>query len=157
MLAAAAQRRYDELTREAVSPRVQAVAAASTNVEGLRRELLAIDQRIATWRRMEEFEKETNRFRDTKRELNADIKRWEQELKARRSELAEISRLFALEVAHIGVRVNGEPTIDEKTYLPMIGGTSLETLQASGGGSTTAINVAFSLALLNYALQVPGV
>ncbi|NGY65340.1 AAA family ATPase [Lentzea sp. NEAU-D13] len=157
LAAATAQRHYDELTREAVSPRVQAVAAASANVEGLRRELLAIDQRIATWNRMEQFEKETNRLRDRKRELTTEIKRWEQELKARRSRLDEISRLFALEVAHIGVRVNGTPTIDDKTYLPMIGGTSLETVQASGGGSTTAINVAFSLALLNYALREPSV
>jgi hypothetical protein len=51
------------------------------------------------------------------------------------------------------VNVNGRPTISPDKYLPKIGDSDLDTLQASGGGSTTAINVAFSLALFEYSVE----
>ncbi|ROP41871.1 hypothetical protein [Saccharothrix texasensis] len=150
--AAEAQRRYDELTREAVSPRVQAVAEASTLVENLRQNLTTIDQRVATWRRLGRLEDEAVQLRKRTRQLTKEIKQLEGQLAPRSERIAELSQLFALEVAHLGVRVNGKPSINPDKYLPMIGGSDLETLQASGGGTTTAINVAFSLALLNYAV-----
>jgi hypothetical protein len=157
LAASEAQRRYDELTRDAVSPRVQAVAEASAEVEGLQRRLEAIDQRIATWRTLGDSEQEIVQLRGRKRELDRDIKRLEEQLEARGERLNEISRLFAQEVELIGVSVNGAPTISWDDYLPRIGDSDLDALQASGGGSTTAINVAFSLALLNYAVQHPDV
>jgi len=152
-----AQRHYDELTRGAASPRMQAIADVSTVTEGLRRQLEAIDQRIATWRVLEKHEEAIVRLKTRKRELDDRIKDLEGQLESRTERLEEISRFFAQEVDLIGVEVNGRPTINPRTYLPMIGGTDLEELQASGGGSTTAINVAFSLALFNYAVQNPDV
>lgn len=150
--AAEAQRRYDQLTRDAVSPRVQAVAEASTKVESLRQQLRNIDQRTATWRKLGESEKAVADLNGRRRRLDAEIKRLAKISEDRQERLDRISELFAAEVARVGVNVNGKPTISADKYLPKIGGSDLDTLQASGGGSTTAINVAFSLALLNYAI-----
>ncbi|MCE7010021.1 hypothetical protein LWC34_45525 [Kibdelosporangium philippinense] len=150
--AAEAQRRYDELTREAVSPRVQAIAEASTAVESLRQHLRAIDQRMATWHKLGESETTVVDLIRRRRRLDNDIKQLERDSPARQERLDEISQVFAAEVRRIGVNVNGRPTISPDKYLPKIGDSDLDTLQASGGGSTTAINVAFSLALFNYSI-----
>lgn len=155
--AAQAQRRYDELTRDAVSPRVQAVAEASTALERLRQHLVTIDQRMATWNRLSHLDEEVIQLRKRKRELDREIKQLEGAFAPREERIDELSRYFALEVAHLGVKVNGKPTVSRDRYLPKIGDSDIDTLQASGGGSTTAINVAFSLALLNYALAYPDV
>lgn len=150
--AAEAQRHYDDLTNGAVSPRVQAVAEASTMVESLRQHLLNIDQRTATWRKLGETETAVADLIRRRRRLDKDIKELEMGSEERQERLDEISEMFAAEVRRIGVSVNGRPTIGPDKYLPKIGDSDLDTLQASGGGSTTAINVAFSLALFNYSI-----
>ncbi|MFI9811584.1 hypothetical protein [Saccharothrix variisporea] len=151
--AAEAQRRYDHLTRDAVSPRVQAVAEASAGLERLRQRLTAIDQRMATWNRLSKLDEEVVQLKRRKRQLDKDIKQMEGAHAHREERFDELSEYFAAEVAHLGVRVNGRPTVSRDRYLPKIGDSDLDTLQASGGGSTTAINVAFSLALLNYTVH----
>lgn len=156
-IAADMQRSYDVQTREAFSPRAQAVEAASAELEALRHGLRDVDERIATWRKLSEYEDEVTALRGQKRELDAEIRRLEQQRASQEERLSEISSLFADEVRFIGVNINGAPTIDPKTYLPKIGDSDIDALQASGGGSTTAINVAFSLALLNYAVRNPDV
>lgn len=150
--AAEAQRRYDELTRDAVSPRVQAVAETSTRLESLRQQLQNIDHRMSTWRKLGESDASVTDLVRRRRQLDKDIKRLGRNSDERQERLDNISRMFAAEVGRIGVSVNGQPTISPGKYLPKIGDSDLDALQASGGGSTTAINVAFSLALLNCAI-----
>ena len=38
--------------------------------------------------------------------------------------------------------------LDGESYLPIVNGQSFESLQASGGGIATSVNVAYSLILL---------
>lgn len=155
--AADAQRRYDELTRAAVSPHVQAVAEGSTGVEALRQRLSDVDQRMATWRKLGESEAAVADLIRRRRQLDKDIRQIERSSRDRQDRLDQISVKFATEVSLVRVSVDGTPTISSDKYLPKIGDDDLDALQASGGGSTTAINVAFSLALLGYSIDHPDV
>lgn len=150
---AAAQRRFDEMTREVVSPRIQAVAEASAAAEGLRQRLRSIDEHMSTWQRLGVSEREVTDLNRQRLQLDREIRQLTGNAADREQRLAEISAVFAEEVRLMGVNVNAEPSISPDKYLPMIGNSDLETLQASGGGSTTAINVAFSLALLTYSIS----
>jgi len=47
--------------------------------------------------------------------------------------------------------------IDNDTYLPVVNGQPFESLQASGGGIATSVNVAYSLTLLTFGLDHPDV
>jgi hypothetical protein len=127
--AAAAQRRFDELTREA-----------------------AIDEHMSTWQKLGVSEREVNDLNGQLRVITREIKQLTRNAVDRERRLAEISAVFAEEVRLMGVNVNAEPSISPDKYLPKIGNSDLESLQASGGGSTTAINVAFSLALMTYSI-----
>jgi hypothetical protein len=85
-----------------------------------------------------------------KQSLGRQIKDLKDALASRSATLEELDEAFKREVRSIGIPVNGEPRIDTKTYLPTVGAVSFEALQASGGGASTALNIAYHLALLTY-------
>ncbi|MEV1173929.1 hypothetical protein [Nonomuraea sp. NPDC049784] len=75
----------------------------------------------------------------------------------RGAQLDDISAAFGDEVNLIGIPTDGTARIDPDTFLPLVGDTAFEDLQASGGGASTALNIAYHLTLLTTALDHPDV
>ncbi|MEU4424798.1 hypothetical protein AB0F81_29610 [Actinoplanes sp. NPDC024001] len=150
-------REYDQATASAVSPRIEAVAQLSRQAESLRRDIAEIGRHAEMWRRLDQVRSEAAAHRKTDRQLKVDITERERLLRARGAQLDDISAAFAEEVALIGVPADGAARIDPDTFLPLVGDTAFEDLQASGGGASTALNIAYHLTLLTTALDHPAV
>lgn len=150
-------REYDEATASSVSPRMDAVAARSVAVEMLRQRLRDIDRGMAQWGRLESLRLQVRQFKKDERALSVDIKDHEKGLQRNRAQVQELSREFAREVEYLGIPIEGEAHIDQGTYLPMVGTTSFEDLQASGGGASTALNIAYHLTILQHSIDDPNV
>ncbi|MFF5084988.1 hypothetical protein ACFY36_48790 [Actinoplanes sp. NPDC000266] len=150
-------REYDQATADAVSPRIEAVAQLSRQAESLRRDIGEIGRQTEMWQRLDRVRNEAAGHRKTDRQLKVDITEREKLLRARGAQLDDISAAFAEEVDRIGVPADGDAHIDPKTFLPLVGDTAFEDLQASGGGASTALNIAYHLTLLTTALDHPAV
>ena len=150
-------RAYDQATASAASPRIEAVAQLSRQAESLRHDIDEIGQHAQMWRRLDQVRNEAAAHRKTDRQLKVDITEREKALRARGAQLDDISAAFAEEVNLIGVPADGNAHIDPGTFLPLVGDTAFEDLQASGGGASTALNIAYHLTLLTTALDHPDV
>ncbi|MEV0586746.1 hypothetical protein [Nonomuraea sp. NPDC050310] len=150
-------REYDQATANTTSPRIEAVAQLSRYAESLRHGIDEAGQHIEMWRRLEEVRAQAAAYRKTDRQLKVDITERERALRARGAQLDEISAAFTDEVNLIGIPTDGTARIDPDTFLPLVGDTAFEDLQASGGGASTALNIAYHLTLLITALNDPNV
>lgn len=150
-------REYDQATTGATSPRIEAVAQLSRQAEALRQNVDETNRHSAMWRRLDQLRSQAAGHRKAQRQLQLDITEREKALRARGAQLDDISAAFKDEVERIGVPVDGTPRIDPTSFLPLIGDTEFEALQASGGGASTAINIAYHLTLLTTALDHPDV
>lgn len=151
-------REYDAATSESVSPRLEMIAARSAEAEGLRQDLREIDRAMRQWQRLTALSDRALDFKKREKALNLEIKAYRDRLgQDGDARLSELSSEFTAEVLRLGIPVQGEAHIDPNTYLPMVGDSSFETLQASGGGASTALNIAYHLTLLLNAVGDPNV
>uniref|UniRef100_UPI003F4907B4 hypothetical protein n=1 Tax=Nonomuraea sp. CA-252377 TaxID=3240003 RepID=UPI003F4907B4 len=150
-------REYDQATAGATSPRMEAVAQLSRQAESLRHSIDEIGRHQQMWRRLDQVRAEAAAHRKTDRQLKVDITEREKALRARGAQLDDISAAFTDEVNRIGIPTDGTARIDPDTFLPLVGDTAFENLQASGGGASTALNIAYHLTLLTTALDHPDV
>jgi hypothetical protein len=152
----ALSRDYDQATSPVVSPRIEAVAQLSRQAEALRQNIHEADRHATMWRRLDQLRAQMTGHRKAQRQLAVDITERERAMRARGAQLTDISDAFKEEVERIGIPTDGTPHIDPSSFLPLVGDTEFEALQASGGGASTALNIAYHLTLLTAALDTPG-
>ncbi|MFI7075030.1 MULTISPECIES: hypothetical protein [Micromonospora] len=149
-------RDYDQATAAAASPRIETVAHLSRQAEALRHSIDEIGRHTTMWHRLDQLRAEVAAHRKTQRQLQVDITSRERALQAR-AQLDDISAAFKDEVDRIGIPADGDAHIDPNSFLPLVGNTDFEVLQASGGGASTALNVAYHLTLLTTAIDHPDI
>ncbi|MDG4768031.1 AAA family ATPase [Solwaraspora sp. WMMD406] len=150
-------REYDQATAGAVSPRIELVARLSRETEALRQRVEETNRHAAMWRRLDQLRAQVALHRKNDRQIAVDITEREKALRRRGAQLEDIDEAFKEEIERIGIPVDGVARIDPTSFLPLVGDTAFEDLQASGGGASTALNVAYHLTLLTTAIDYPGV
>lgn len=144
-------RRIDERTRTRVTPRLQAYADATRKVERRQTEGPALEAVRRQWDRLSDLNQYAESLEERRQVLRGDIKTLEAEDKARRGPLmTRLSAEFQRTVEEFRIPNGQRATINDTTYLPELNGRSLETIR-NGGGTTTAIQVAYWLSLLTVA------
>ncbi|GGJ69660.1 hypothetical protein GCM10010121_095450 [Streptomyces brasiliensis] len=147
------RRQLDAQTRDVVAPRFDAIADASSRVAALKASIDAITQLREAWARVRAIDKDIRDIKAERRQVNKDIKEKSQQLAARQTLLADLSTEFGQLLTSWNLPWVNTAVIDSDTYLPVVDGQPFESLQASGGGIATSINLAYSLTLLTFGLD----
>ncbi|GAB1331634.1 AAA family ATPase [Streptomyces sennicomposti] len=150
---ASLRRQLDAQTRDVVAPRFDAIADASSRVAALKASIDAITQLRESWARVRAIDKDIRDIKAERRQVNKDIKEKSQQLAARQTLLADLSTEFGQLLTSWNLPWVNTAVIDSNTYLPVVDGQPFESLQASGGGIATSINLAYSLTLLTFGLD----
>ncbi|MFK0154072.1 hypothetical protein ACIQVK_18625 [Streptomyces sp. NPDC090493] len=147
------RRQLDAQTRDAVAPRFDAIADASTRVAGLKASIDAITQLRESWARVRAIDKDIRDIKAERRQVNKDIKEKAEQLKASQTLLGDLSTEFGRLLTSWHLPWIQTAVIDRDSYLPVVDGQPFESLQASGGGIATSVNLAYSLTLLAFGLD----
>ncbi|GGT22213.1 AAA family ATPase [Streptomyces antibioticus] len=156
-LATTLRRELDAQTRDVVAPRFDAIAGSSARVAALGASIDAVTQLRDAWARARSIAQEVKDLRATRTRVQADVKTRSLALAARGQLVDDLSQEFFTLLAELHLPWVQTAIIDPKTYLPVIDGSPFESLQASGGGITTCVSIAYSLALLEFGLTHPDV
>ncbi|WP_034261888.1 hypothetical protein [Actinospica robiniae] len=147
------QRRLDEMTRQSVAPRLAKAEQLSSQQAALRAQLEHLSRSADLWRSLENL-------RAQRAQIQAELKEVRSSLRRLKIELAEASRrvdaasgAFNREVQAIGIPGVTEPMISRSDYLPYCDGVVFDQVQASGGGLLTALHIAYSMSLIDVALD----
>ncbi|KOV60804.1 hypothetical protein ADL01_32840 [Streptomyces sp. NRRL WC-3618] len=151
------RRELDAQTRDAVAPRFDAIAEASSRVASLKASIDAITQLRESWARVRTIDADIRSLKANRRQVNKDIKEKSEQLKASQTLVGDLSTEFSRLLTSWNLPWVDTAVIDRDTYLPVINGRPFESLQASGGGIATSVNLAYSLALLAFGLDHPDV
>jgi hypothetical protein len=151
----AAQQRHlvDRQTRSTVAPRFDAIADISANQAALNARMKAIADARQLWRRLGLLDQRVTDLKSERAAVGQDVASREALLAGRRARVDELSGLFAETLERLELPWSSSARIDTETYLPIVNETKFEELQASGGGLSTTVNVAYHIALLTYALD----
>lgn len=150
---ALARRAVDEDTADAVTPYVDAVTAAATELEALRSELTTLERLKEPHRRLSERQEEINRLSVELDQAREQQVRVGAELNKPDDVLQRLNNLFGRVVSEFRLPwATGRARLDRDTLLPMVDDQDFDQ---RGGGSRTAVSVAYSLTLMMYALEDP--
>ncbi|KPL33300.1 hypothetical protein JI76_16015 [Streptomyces anulatus] len=147
------RRELDAQTRDAVAPRFDAIAEASSRVASLKASIDAITQLRESWARVRTIDADIRSLKADRRQVNKDIKEKSEQLKANQTLLGDLSTEFSRLLTSWNLPWVDTAVIDRDTYLPVVNGRPFESLQASGGGIATSVNLAYSLTLLAFGLD----
>jgi hypothetical protein len=147
------RRELDAQTRDAVAPRFDAIAEASSRVAALKASIDAITHLRESWTRVRAIDADIRSIKAERRQVNKDIKEKSERLKAGQSLLGDLSTDFGRLLTGWNLPWVETAVIDRDTYLPVVNGQPFESLQASGGGLATSVNLAYSLTLLAFGLD----
>ncbi|MFI2549549.1 AAA family ATPase [Streptomyces rochei] len=147
------RREFDAQTRDAVAPRFDAIAEASSRVAALKASIDAITQLRESWARVRAIDADIRSLKAQRRAVNQDIKEKSEQLKAGQSLLGDLSTEFGRLLTGWNLPWVQTAVIDRDTYLPVINQQPFESLQASGGGLATSVNLAYHLTLLTSGLD----
>ncbi|MFE6027761.1 hypothetical protein [Streptomyces niveus] len=147
------RRELDAQTRDAVAPRFDAIAEASSRAASLKASIDAITQLPESWARVRTIDADIRSLKADRRQVNKDIKEKSEQLKANQTLLGDLSTEFSRLLTSWNLPWVDTAVIDRDTYLPVVNGRPFETLQASGGGIATSVNLAYSLTLLAFGLD----
>jgi uncharacterized Zn finger protein (UPF0148 family) len=89
--------------------------------------------------------------------ISGAIRRRVEEAGQARDRVEAFDAAFRREIGLLSIPGVEEARIDSTDYLPRVNGARFGEIQASGGGVTTAVHVAYSLALLTTTLDDPNV
>jgi DNA repair exonuclease SbcCD ATPase subunit len=151
------RRELDTQTRDVVAPRFDAIASSSARVASLGASIDAVTQLRDAWARARAINQEVKDLKADRTRVQADVKSRTLALAARGQLVDDLSQGFLTLLAELHLPWVRTAVIDPKTYLPVIDGDPFESLQASGGGITTCVSIAYSLALLEFGLTHPDV
>jgi hypothetical protein len=147
------RRQLDAQTRDAVAPRFDAIAEASSRVAALKATIDAITQLRESWARVRTIESDIRAIKAERTRVNKAIKEKSEQLKGSQTLVGDLSSEFGRLLTRWNLPWVNTAVIDRDTYLPVINGQSFESLQASGGGIATSVNLAYSLTLLAFGLD----
>lgn len=156
-VATSLRRQLDAQSRDVVAPRFDAIADASSRVATLKASVDAVTQLHESWARVRAIDGTIRMIKAERRHINRDIKDRSQRLAARQTVVGDLSTQFGNLLRSWNLPWAETAVIDPASYLPVINGQPFESLQASGGGIATSINVAYSLSLLTFGLDHPDV
>lgn len=142
------RRELDAQTRDAVAPRFDAIAEASSRVAALKASIDAITHLRESWARVRAIDADIRSIKAERRGVTRDIKEKSERLKASQSLLGDLSTDFGRLLTSWNLPWVETAVIDRDSYLPVVNGQPFESLQASGGGLATSVNLAYSLTLL---------
>ncbi|MGK5696422.1 hypothetical protein ACSNOJ_26630 [Streptomyces sp. URMC 128] len=142
------RRELDAQTRDAVAPRFDAIAEASSRVAALKASIDSITQLRESWARVRAIDADIRSIKTERRQVNRDIKVKSEQLKASQSLLRDLSDDFGRLLTGWNLPWVERAVIDRDTYLPVVNDQPFESMQASGGGLATSVNLAYSLTLL---------
>ncbi|CQR59306.1 ATP-binding protein [Streptomyces leeuwenhoekii] len=154
---ASLRRQLDAQTRDAVAPRFDAIAEASSRVAALKAAIDAITQLRESWARVRTIDADIRAIKAERTRVNKAIKAKSEQLKASQTLVGDLSTEFGQLLTGWNLPWVDTAVIDRDTYLPVINGQPFESLQASGGGIATSVNLAYSLTLLAFGLDHPEV
>ncbi|MGW9454320.1 AAA family ATPase [Streptomyces sp. NPDC055632] len=154
---ASLRRQLDAQTRDAVAPRFDAIAEASSRVAALKATIDAVTQLRESWARVRTIESNIRSIKAQRTQVNKAIKDKSEQLKASQTLVSDLSAEFGRLLTSWNLPWVDTAVIDRDTYLPVINGQPFESLQASGGGIATSVNLAYSLSLLAFGLDHPEV
>ncbi|WP_338596721.1 hypothetical protein [Saccharopolyspora sp. SCSIO 74807] len=150
---ALARRAVDEDTADAVTPYVDAITAAATELEALRSEITTLERLKEPHRRLSERQEEINRLSEELDQAREQQVRVGAELNEPDDVLQRLNNLFGRVVSEFRLPwATGRARLDRDTLLPMVDDQDFDQ---RGGGSRTAVSVAYSLTLMMYALEDP--
>ncbi|MFI1622497.1 hypothetical protein ACH4VT_36885 [Streptomyces lydicus] len=150
---ASLRRQLDAQTRDAVAPRFDAIAEASSRVAGLKATIDAITQLRESWARVRTIDADIRSIKAERSRVNKAIKAKSEQLKASQTLVDDLSTEFGRLLTGWNLPWVDTAVIDRDTYLPVVNGQPFESLQASGGGIATSVNLAYSLTLLAFGLD----
>jgi hypothetical protein len=151
------RRQLDAQTRDVVAPRFDAIADASSRVAALKASIDAVTQLRESWARVRTIDTTIREIKAERRRINKDIKEKSQQLAARQTLIGDLSTDFGNLLRSWNLPWVNTAVIDRDTYLPIVDGQPLDSLQAPGGGIATSVNVAYSLTLVTSGLDHPDV
>ncbi|MBD0737641.1 AAA family ATPase [Streptomyces sp. CBMA29] len=152
------RRQLDALTRDTVAPRFEAIAQSSARVATLKATIDAVAQLRDFWTRARSINQSVRDITAERKELTAAIKARTADLQSRQTLVAELSTSFRTILEDFQPPWEVESAVvDPDSYLPVVNDTQFENLQASGGGISACVNLAYSLALLEFGLTHPDV
>jgi DNA repair exonuclease SbcCD ATPase subunit len=140
----------EQRTREYVSPKFEAIAAASAEIATAHERLRGVREQLAQWERYVELVDGVRARQKRVEELDVAIKNAGVRLASRRGQLTELSETFQEELSRFQPPWLDSARIDPTTYLPVVNEARFETQSA---GEKTIINVAYHLALLVHGLR----
>jgi hypothetical protein len=151
------RRQLDVQTRDVVAPRFDAIAESSARVTALQAAVDAVTQLRDSWARARAIDQSVKDMTARLKSKNAALKARSAELEARRPLVTDLSNQFHAIVTRLHLPWDQSAVVDPKSYLPVVDNTAFEDLQASGGGLQTGVNIAYSLALLEFGITHPDV
>ncbi|MGW7134015.1 hypothetical protein ACWGIA_37560 [Streptomyces bobili] len=150
---ASLRRQLDAQTRDAVAPRFDAIAEASSRVAGLKATIDAITQLRESWARVRTIDADIRSIKAERGRVNKAIRAKSEQLKASQTLVDDLSTEFGRLLTGWNLPWVDTAVIDRDTYLPVVNGQPFESLQASGGGIATSVSLAYSLTLLAFGLD----
>lgn len=148
-----ARHAMDEDTADAVTPYVDAITAAATELEATRSEITTLERLKDPHRRLSERQEEIQRLSAELEQARAERVRVGAELNRPDEVLQRLNNLFRQIVSEFRLPwATGRARLDQNTLLPMVDDQDFDQ---RGGGSRTAVSVAYSLTLMMYALEDP--
>ncbi|MFJ5265604.1 hypothetical protein ACIQAC_34615 [Streptomyces sp. NPDC088387] len=151
------RRQLDAQTRDVVAPRFDAIADSSARVAALGASIDAVTQLRDAWARARSIAQTVKDIKARRARTQADIKSKTAALAARGNLVSDLSSNFHTLLTELHLPWVQTAVVDPETYLPVVDGDPFDRLQASGGGITTCVNIAYSLALLEFGLTHPDV
>jgi AAA domain len=152
-VATTVRRQLDALTRDMVAPRFEAIAQSSARVATLKATIDAVAQLRDFWTRARSINQTVRDITAQRKDVTAAIKARNAELQSRQTLVTQLSRSFRTILEDFQPPWEVESAVvDPDSYLPVVNDTQFENLQASGGGISACVNLAYSLALLEFGL-----
>ncbi|HEY8372946.1 MAG TPA: hypothetical protein VIL00_09410 [Pseudonocardiaceae bacterium] len=143
----------DERTRTVVTPYVDTIATARADLESIRARLAELERLRRPYERLARRREQLDAQKADKKKAQQDLTRLRAELDQSQAGLDRLNELFLENIRAFGLPwATGKARLDPKTLLPLVDEQSFDQ---RGGGSRTAVSVAYSLALLMYALESP--
>jgi hypothetical protein len=149
----ALRQHVQSLTREHAAPLLATAGELSARRAAAQARVDRLREIAATRKRLGEDLQRIHEHQQRRQQVSNTIRHRMDAAGQARDRIDACERAFLREIDLLGIPGVETAQIDRTDYLPRVNGARFGEIQASGGGVTTAIHVAYSLALLTTALD----
>jgi hypothetical protein len=143
----------DQQTQDALTPYVDAVAAATADLESIRSQLTTLERLRTPHQRLAERQEDINTLDSEWDRMRSEQLRLESNLQPPADVIRDLNQRFRQIVKDFDLPwASGRARLDADTLAPLV---DEQAYHERGGGSRTAVSVAYSLTLLLHALADP--